>query len=664
MFGLIVVLGMIVDDAIVVAENIYTHFTETGDVIKSTIEGTSEVTWPVISSVSTTMIAFAPLLFVPGTMGKFFQLLPVIVIIALGISTLECFIMLPAHLSNSLFKYKRKVKKNKVLQKIRDDLKQILIKINSGFYEPILRMSLKNRYITLSIILAMLFISLGLIKGGILKFTFFPKFDADFINITVELPQGTAKNITMHAVNQIIDEIPSLDKYYKDSVLISEKLVKGHLIHFEDSHKVNVMIELVSAEKRTVTSSEIEVQLRKFVKQIPEAVSVKFGLLKIGPGGKPIQIEIVSENLNELKIVSEKIKKELYKYDGLYDIDLNVRPGKEEIKFKLKPLAKQLNLDLYDVANQIRTAFYGATAVKIQRGKDDIDVKVKYPRNKRTSFSNLKELRIRTKTGVEVPLMQVAEYYIERGYSTIERKNRNRYIYVESNIDESKANAEEILQDIDKNYLPKLRSRHHNVKIRFGGSNENTNESVGSLIKSYPIAMLLIFAILATLFDSYFKPLIVMAAIPFGLIGAAMGHLIMGYDITLISLFGIVALSGIVVNDSLILIDFILRSKLRSQNLYEAVVQSGVRRFRPIILTSVTTIFGLAPMMFEKSTQAKFLIPMAISISYGLLFATVLTLVFIPSLYLIYNDVSRLIIKIFKRKHLTPEQTEVYYELH
>jgi multidrug efflux pump subunit AcrB len=367
-----------------------------------------------------------------------------------------------------------------------------------------------------------------------------------------------------------------------------------------------------------------------------------FTIIGGGPGGSPIEIRLKGDDLELLEAAAMDLKAEIATYPGTFDITDDFRPGKMEKQMVIKPGAKALGVSMADVATQIRQAYYGDEVLKVQRGKNDIKIMVRYSEQERRTEASIDELRIRTRDNREIPLNQVAAITTERGYSTIQRVDRRRVITVTSDLNEEVANAQKIVQDLERNYLTGLVRKYPGISYDLEGQTQRSQESMESLMKGFALAAMVIFLLLASQFRSYIQPVIIMAAIPFGLVGAIVGHFIMGLDITMISIFGIVALSGIVVNDSLILIDFINARVRSGEAVFDALIAAGCNRFRPVLLTSVTTVAGLAPLMTETSFQAQFLIPMAVSISFGLAAATVLTLVFVPALYVVVKDITML----------------------
>ncbi|MFC1580608.1 efflux RND transporter permease subunit, partial [Thermodesulfobacteriota bacterium] len=410
-----------------------------------------------------------------------------------------------------------------------------------------------------------------------------------------------------------------------------------------------------SSEERSVKVTEVVNRWRKLVGEVPGVEELTFSTMTGGPGGNPIEIQLVGGDFEELEKAASELKAEIAKYQGTFDTTDNFKPGKVEIKLDLKDSARPLGITLAALARQIRQAFYGDEAVRLQRGRDDVKVMVRYSESERRTLGTMEEMRIRTPDGQEVPFSEVAEATHGRGYAVVNRTDRNRQITVTSDLDENLANAERIISELDRSFLPDLKKRYPGIQYSIEGQRERSNESVGSLMSGFIIAVLAIYLLLATQFRSYAQPLVIMAALPFGMVGAVIGHLVMGLTITLLSLFGVVALSGIVVNDSILLLDFINRARRQGKHIIEAVEESGKARFRAVILTSLTTIAGLLPLLMERSWQAQFLIPMAVSIVFGLMVATFLTLLFIPTLYLIVFDGTNLLRRILGLTPISPQ---------
>jgi len=651
LFAFIMTLGILVDDAIIIGENIYSHYERGKPPLRAVIEGTGEVGVPVIMSVSTTILAFMPLLYISGIMGKFIKVLPIAVITILAVSLAEAFAILPAHLAGTLERDHRREKTGKKMhERLLDRIDRGMKYTIKNLYGPAVRWVFKNRYLTLTIGIGVLIMVFGLIIGGHVPFVLFPKTDSNWLQGRVSYPLGTPVSVTDATVKRIEHAALLLNREFsgagangKDAVKYSFSLV-GLIAEqgFEDNeiggHAGQVFIELLPAEERTVTANDVLNRWRKLVGEVPGTEKLSFSTLTGGPGGNPIEIQLIGDNYPQIKQAAEELKAEIAGYPGTFDISDNFRPGKVEIKLEAKEAARPLGLTLADLARQTRQAFYGEEAVRIQRGRDDVKVMVRYSEPERRTLGSVEEMRIRTPQGDQVPFYEVARINYGRGYSVINRIDRRRQITVVSDIDENVANANRIMGELKKGFLPQLVRRYHGLSYAFEGQEQRSQESISSLKSGYIIALLGIYLLLATQFRSYLQPLVVMVAVPFGMVGAVLGHLIMGLPFTLLSLFGVVALSGIVVNGSLILLDFINRAQRSGKTLLEAVEESGKARFRPVILTSLTTIAGLLPLLLERSFQAQFLIPMAVSITFGLMVATILTLLFVPALYVILAE--------------------------
>ena len=667
LFGFIMTLGILVDDAIIVGENVYTHY-KTGKSAKvAVIDSIAQIGAPVVMAVTTTIVAFTPLMHIAGIMGKFIFIMPQAVICILAFSLVEAFIILPAHLYHAL----TPPKKNKALiyrvcffwlewlkkdifdahNWMRDKVEKILNVFIYSIYTPVLKYCVKNRYFTLAIGFGILIVSIGLLAGGHVPFVFFPKTDSNWIVSEIIYPLGTPFEATEKTIKKIEKGAFELNDFFRKRVVDGEDLIVNNfsqvgIIPRRDwkpgvlgGHCGEAWIEIQSASKRPdISAPEVTAKWRELTGDILGSEQLTFSIIGGGPGGNPIEIQLKGKDLEQLELAADELKEEVAKYPGTFDITDNFRPGKMEKRIHIKKGAESLGITMADIATQIRQAYYGDEALKIQRGKDDIKVMVRYSQKERESEASIDTLRIRTRDGREIPLNQVADIEMKRGYSTIQRVDRKRIITVISDINEDVANAREIVEDLKKNYLDSLVNRFPGVIYDLEGQAKRTEESIDSLKLGFSLAAMLIFLLLASQFRSYIQPLIIMTAIPFGLIGAIIGHYFMNLDITMISIFGIVALSGIVVNDSLILIDFINSKVRKGSRVFDSVIDAGQNRFRPVLLTSVTTVAGLFPLLLETSFQAQFLIPMAVSISFGLMAATILTLVFVPSLYVVIND--------------------------
>jgi hydrophobic/amphiphilic exporter-1 (mainly G- bacteria), HAE1 family len=665
LFGFIMTLGILVDDAIIVGENVYTHYSRGKSPTQAVIDGLQEVGWPVVMAVGTTVVAFAPLLFISGIMGKFIAVMPMAVIIILLVSLGEALIILPSHLHHALTHSEKNTGGLTAWhERLREKLEHGLNVVIDRYYTPLVKSVVRNRYFTFSIGMGVLIISLGIIAGGYVPFVFFPKGESDWIVAEVVYPLGTPFKITEESIEYLEQKSFELNSVFPGSAKRSENLVKNTFsivgaIPRRDwkppeygGHVGQVWLELAASEKRAgVSTHTLLGKWRDLIGEIPGVERLTFATLEGGPAGNPIEIQLSGQNFDQLKMAASELKAEIATYPGTFDISDNFKPGKLEQKVRVRKGARSIGVTMRDLARQLRQAFYGEEALRIQRGRDDVKVMVRYADKERQSLAGMEEMRIRTANGGEIPIEEVAAVTPGRAYSVINRVNRKRTITVISDIDESIANASVIVADLQAHFLPALTARYPGLTYDFEGQEKRTRESLHSIKSGYLLAMMGIFLLLASQFRSYIQPVIIMTAIPFGLIGAILGHLIMGIEFTIVSIFGIVALSGIVVNDSLILIDFINRAVRDGMDINQAVIESGRARFRPVLLTSVTTVAGLFPLLLERSFQAQFLIPMAVSICFGLIAATLLTLLYVPSLYLIVQDIYQLL----TRKGRTPE---------
>jgi|Deesub1362A_J573_1020465.scaffolds.fasta_scaffold00093_99 multidrug efflux pump subunit AcrB len=656
LFAFILALGIVVDDAIVVGENIYENRRRGKPYMQASVDGAIEVATPVTFSVLTTMAAFLPLFFVSGSIGKFIGVIPFVVIPILAVSLIESLFVLPAHLSTG-----KRIKPSKgvigFIDRIQHGFSVRLDSFIAGPYRRILRFCTRHRYSTVAAAIAVLLIAVGLVGGGVVKFHFMPEVDGDLITASLQMPIGTPVEETMKAQEYIVRKAQEVVKEYDSkrtngiSILrhiysvVGSTLALGHSGEKPSfgAHLASVALFLTPSEERGIPAAEIASRWREMVGDVPGADSIIFTSTVIRFGAD-IDIRLAHNDFRVLESAADRIKKALAQYPGVSDIADNYTRGKRELKLRLKPEARTLGITEEDLGRQIRAAFYGAEALRLQRGRNELKVMVRYPEKDRKSLGNLENLRIRTPDGGEIPLTQAAFITEGRGFSEINRTDRKRVINVTASVDSKIANAEEILLDLKKTVLSELLSDYPGLSFSLEGEEKERRESMESMKKGFLMALFLIYALLAIPFRSYSQPLIIMAAIPFGIVGAIIGHWIMGFNLSILSMFGIVALAGVVVNDSLLLINYINRKRNKGMELHQAVMESGQRRFRPIILTSLTTSLGLTPMIAETSVQAQFLIPMAISLGFGILFATGIILLLIPSLYLILEDVR----KVFK----------------
>ena len=669
LFTFILVLGIVVDDAIVVGENIHIFRKRGLKGPDAALEGAYQVAKPVIFAVLTTMVTFSPMILVEGALGKVWRIIPVVTIVVLIFSLIESLTILPAHLAH--LKEDSPTKNNffsKWWNGVQQGIHSGLQTFIKNTYTPVLEWALKNRATTISIAISTFILSLGIVASGFLKFNFFPPLEADIVIATVEYPEGTPVSITKEGLERIEESAFKLkdsleESYPQQKIFINmvstagDQPIKtqsargpGNLdATFFGSHLAECVIELAPGEERPISTVEISKIWRDLTGPIPGVKQVEFesDLFSTGP---PIEIKLSSVSRDDLKKVTSVLKDKLQTYAGVFDIKDSFSAGKDEIKLTLRPEAQNYGITMSSLARQVRQAFYGDEVQRIQRGRDEIKVFLRYPKNERVSLNNLEQMNVRVGNNIEVPLGQVAQGELASGYSTITRTDRKRSINIVADVDLTKANANEILARFEAEHISPLLKDYPSVNYSFEGEQREQRDTLGSLFKNFTLALFVVYVLLAVPFKSYLQPLIIMSAIPFGFTGAVIGHLVMGMNLAVLSIIGIVALSGVVVNDSLVMVDFINRYKREDgKTNLEAAMAAGPRRFRPILLTSVTTFVGLFPLLIEKSVQAKFLVPMAISLAFGVLFATLITLILVPTSYMVIEDIKGIFYKYFKK---------------
>lgn len=662
LFSMILVLGIVVDDAIVVGESIFTEQQHGNPGVEGAVRGTQTVGIPVIFGVLTTMAAFSPMLFLPGYMGNIWGVIPLAVIPALLFSLIESQLVLPHHLSGKRAPKGIVRSPNLLVRMWRaffgffDWALQWFIR---NIYGPALRGMLNWRYVTMAVAVATLMLTLGLVGGGFLEFTFFPQVEADYVIGTVTFPLETPATVTERAIKKMQAAAERLqqemdassgEKAFRHVLATvgnqpltreSRENAGGRSTDGGGSHIGEIGIELAPSESRTISSGDLANRWRDLTGSIPGAVELKF-TADLLAGASDIDFQLRGRDTKELRQVADQLKAKLAEYPGVYDITDSFRGGKPEVKLALNSKGEALGLTLQDLANQVRQGFYGEEAQRIQRGRDDIRVMVRYPREERSSLGDLESMRIRTPSGNEVPFSTVAEASLGRGFAKIRRVDRERVINVTADVDASQTNENTVIEDVSRTFLdPLIATEYSNVSFSLEGQQREQIEMLSELAMGFAAALFVIYVLMAIPFKSYTQPLIVMIAVPFGIVGAVWGHAFMGYELSIMSMFGLVALTGVVVNDSLVLVNYINSHRNEGKGLLDAVRTAGLVRFRPILLTSLTTAAGITPLMLEQSVQAQFLIPMAVALAFGVLFATVISLVLVPAMYLIIEDIKQ-----------------------
>ena len=647
LFAFIVTLGMVVDDAIVVGEAIYHRRTQGEGLWSAAVMGVRDVALPVVFSILTTCIAFAPMLFVPGVSGQFFRVIPIVVILVLLISLVEALLILPAHLAETP-PTRPEGRVGGLLRK-QQAFSRAVERFIERRYAPLLRKALRNSSLTLALAIALLFSAFGLVAGGRLPFTFMPKIDGDVVIADLRMPFGTP-----------VDESRRYAEFfYREAVAVSKELGGGKGLHRgilakvgttgslssgplgdindSGSHLMSVMVYLVGSDRRTVSSSTFAKRWRERVGEIPGAETLSFEFSTGASPGAPIDFRLSHRDEEALEGAARTLADSLRDFQGVYDIDDGFAAGKEQLDFRLKAEGRALGLSESDLATQVRSAFFGAEALRQQRGRDEVRVFVRLPAEERRSLHTVEQMLLQTPQGGEVPLGQAA--WVERGrsYTAIQRTNARRTANVRAQVFEEVANANQIVAELKRRVLPRLMRDVPGLSYEMGGEQREQKRILSNLGRGFSLALFGMFALLAVAFRSYIQPLIVLLAIPYGMVGALVGHVLLGYSLSLMSMMGLVALSGVVVNDSIVFVDAVNEFRRQGISLEESLVLAGTRRFRPILLTSLTTFFGVMPMIAERSLQARFLIPMTISLGFGVLFATFITLLVVPVYYRLFE---------------------------
>lgn len=648
LFGMIIVIGILVDDGIVIAENIYRHYEEGKNPIDAAIDGTLEVIPPVISAIITTLLAFSIFMFLEGRIGEFFSEVSVIVTLTLAVSLLEALIILPAHVAHSkaLHRanknaappkgfYNKTIKKFEVFNQAGD---KILNFLNEKLYSKVLRFSLRNPFIMLSIFLGAFIITVGSIGGGIIRTAFFPSVASDKVQIVLKMPEGTNLDITDSIASYIEKKAWKVNEDFTQRQT-GNKSVFLNIIKTLGPGTANATLDinLLPGEERDFLSADISNAIRDSVGTVSGAENLAFGSGN-NFGGSPISISFVGNKLEDLKAAKDILKEELKKIEALKDITDKDPAGIKEISIQLKNNAYALGLNTQIVMGQVRAGFFGVQAQRFQRGQDEIKVWVRYDRPNRTSIKYLDDMRIVTPSGQKVPLKEIADYKIERGEISIFHLDNQREIQVNADLKHPSYSANDILEDIKRDIIPKIQAQYPSVGVSYEGQSREANKVQKSAKSAFPIILFLIYATMAFTFRSYSQPFILLIMVPLSLIGVAWGHWIHGFPVNILSWLGIIALIGIMVNDGLVFIARFNSFLTEGVPFEEALYESGRSRFRAIFLTSITTIGGLAPLIFETSRQAQFLIPMAISIAYGIGIATFLTLLILPILLMFSNS--------------------------
>ena len=644
LFGFILVLGIVVDDAIVTGENIYTHLKTASSGEEAAIRGTQEVATPVTFGVLTTIAAFLPLAFIEGARGALFAQIPVIVIPVLLFSLIESKFVLPSHLKHlKLRSEKTKISKfSQFQQRFADGFENTILR----YYQPLLKKAINFKAATFISFVAVFLIIITLIMNGWTKFIFFPRVPSETVTASLTLPAGSPFEVTNKYIMKMTEKAEELREKYIDedtneSIIINVLATTGGRGGTTNTGSVRFEITPPESRSLSIGSAQLVREWRALIGPIPGAESITFRA-ELGRSSDPINVQLKGSSLDTLKEITDKVKVRLATYPTVFDIEDSLSDGKEELKIELTEQGKALGLTRVSISQEVRSSFFGSQVQRIQRGRDDVRVMVRLPLDERRTKADLENILVRTPSGGSVPLSHVAKLLPGKSPSTISRIDRFRTANVSADIEKENTNMTVLQADL-KTYLDELILQYPGVSHSLEGEAKEQRESFGSLAWALLFVFFIIYALLAIPFKSYLQPIIVMSVIPFGMIGAVIGHWIMGMELTIMSLLGMLALIGVVVNDSLVLVDYINKKRAEGMKLLDSVLNAGASRFRPVMLTSLTTFIGLMPLLFEQSTQAQFLIPMAVSLGFGILFATFITLILVPVNYLIVERLKELV---------------------
>ncbi len=657
LFGMIIVVGILVDDAIVVAERVYALYEQGVHPIKAAIDGTSEVMAPVATSVITTVIAFTPFFFLDGMMGRFIGSMAIVVIASLLFSLFEAFFILPSHLAHS-----KGLHPHKEDPPMRRKIERFIKYMTHTIYASVLKKVMRYKYITVVIPAALIMITFGLLKGGIIGTTFFPFIDGDTLPINVSLVTGRQEADTENILKQIEDVCWRINDEIKaeradglDVITGIKREIGSNQIGDAGGHAGMLLVQLLDGETRDMGSYDISNRIRQEIGPIPETQNITFG--RVGHFGKPVSISLLGNDYTQLNKARQLLVDELINFTTLKDVTTSDEGGRREVNITLKPRAHALGLTLRDIAGQVRQGFFGHEIQRIQRGRDEIRVWVRYRDEDRSELAMLDKIRIRTPEG-EFPFSELATYKVERGIVSINRLERKREIKIEANMADVKTDLPPILDEIRVDVLPSVLAQVEGVSYSFEGQSRGQAKTTNSMKTAFPIALLGMLILIILVFRSLAQALMIFSLIPIGILGAIWGHGIQGLQLNILSIYGIIALSGIIINDSIVFVDKINRNLRDGLKVEDAVFQAGLSRLRPIILTTMTTSLGLAPLIMETSRQAQFLIPMAVSVAYGLLFGTFILLLILPASFLVFNSVRVNWINLIYGKKLNQEEVE------
>lgn len=644
LFAFLLILGIVVDDAIIVGEAIHTHQTNGHPGVEGASMGASSVVKPVMYAVISTMIFFVPMLFMPGDMATAAQAIPVVVILALAFSLIESLWILPSHLAHMGPERPSKSALLRSLETVRSRCADGLVNFSKQQYQPFLEKALRHNLLVCGLFLVALVMSLAVYGGGWIRSAFFPQVNSDYIQVEVTLPDGGAFGRSLEVMDRVELAAIALRDDYNARAEFQEQVAIGNISATARENQVYVIVETLS---EAVDTQALAVEFEQSWGDLGPVESLQVDYT-INHLGKPITLVLTSSSVAELQAVSAEMRAVLQTYPGVYNINDSLEAPRDEIVLDLKPQAETLSVSLSDLARQVREAFYGAEAQRIPRIKEDVKVMVRYPEEERLSVDDLGELRIRLPEGTEVPFDTVAEVSVEPGYQKIERLDRKRILVVSADVVTGMSSPRAIVDSVINEYLPVWQQQYPSVTVALDGELEEETAFMTAMVTYMGLALLVIYGLMAIPFKSYWQPFLILTAVPFGVMGAILGHLILDWQVSMFSILGVIACAGVVVNDNLVLIDRVNSLRNTGASLYDALVLGARDRFRPIILTSLTTFIGLLPIMSETSVQAQFLIPMVTSLAFGVLFATGVTLILVPCLYLLGEQVGDAAKEMFK----------------
>ena len=636
LFAFILVLGIVVDDAIVIGESAYTEIEKHGHSLDNVVKGAQKVAMPATFGVLTTIAAFIPMIMVSGPMAIIWKSIGLVVILCLAFSLVESKLILPAHLAH--IKPRRPNPNPNMFVRFKTALNNKVQHFIHHKYRVFIARCIKHRYNVVATFVGVLILSIALVASGKVRWVFFPDIPSDFIQVRLEMDVGSSEANTLKVVKEIENALYIMNDKMEDQY--GYPVVKHSFINMSSRTSAFIFAELTKGEDRDVDGVTIADEWRK---ALPELISVKKLNINASTNdaGGDISFRLTSSDLEQLSLAANELKQKLRTYEGVYDISDNYSSGSHEIRLAIKPEAEALGLTLSDLASQVRYGFYGFEAQRILRNKEEVKVMVRYPLEQRRTVGHLENMMIRTPQGISVPFSTVAKIELGDSYSSITRVDGRRAITVMANANKNIVEPSKVVSEIQKDFLPYLEGKYPHISSALDGGSADEQSAMVGLFQGFFFAMFTIYALMAIPLKSYSQPLIIMSVIPFGIIGALFGHFILGLSMSVLSLCGIVALAGVVVNDSLILVDFVNRARSQGLPLVDAAIDAGCYRFRAIILTSMTTFVGLVPIILERSLQAQIVIPMATSLAFGILFSTVVTLILVPVLYIILDDIRR-----------------------